>query len=401
MFTDRYPFSTADEWKRFELEAFTAFFDEIHVLPLHRGAPTADARLPASIHVHAPFFDQPQTFRPADGLSGGAIAQLARRPSMYDAKLGLRKTKLFLSSWGETSHILASHRYRTEVAPLLERGRLYFFWGRGWASILPTLRPQQRAASLVRFHGFDLYADRSGGYIPLQAPIVRSAALCAAVSENGTDYLREHYPDRAAHIRCLRLGTVPQPAGPIPGEGPLRLLSCAHAVPVKRLHLIPSALRHATRPVEWTHIGDGPDLPALKQAAAQLPAHVTAEFTGALLPQEVPALYQRRGFDMLLNVSSSEGVPVSIMEAMAAGIPALATNVGGTSELVRPDCGSLVPASIDPRSLWEAIARFAGQSPEAINAIRRNARARIADAFDIHANARKVAEALLLLPEVR
>lgn len=48
--------------------------------------------------------------------------------------------------------------------------------------------------------------------------------------------------------------------------------------------------------------------------------------------------------DVFLNVSMSEGIPVSIMEAMSFGVPVIATKVGGTSEIVNQENGSLLPS---------------------------------------------------------
>ena len=45
-------------------------------------------------------------------------------------------------------------------------------------------------------------------------------------------------------------------------------------------------------------------------------------------------IYAEKHFDLFINVSESEGIPVSIMEAMSFGIPVIATDVGGTSEIV-------------------------------------------------------------------
>ena len=45
--------------------------------------------------------------------------------------------------------------------------------------------------------------------------------------------------------------------------------------------------------------------------------------------------YENNSIDLFINVSESEGLPFSIIEAFSAGIPALATDVGGTSEIVK------------------------------------------------------------------
>ena len=66
--------------------------------------------------------------------------------------------------------------------------------------------------------------------------------------------------------------------------------------------------------------------------------------------------------DVLINTSSSEGLPVSIMEAMSFGIPIIATNVGGTSELVTDKTGILIPKNCSPEDVSEAINRISKKS---------------------------------------
>jgi len=51
--------------------------------------------------------------------------------------------------------------------------------------------------------------------------------------------------------------------------------------------------------------------------------------------EEIFSFYRNQAVTWFVNVSESEGIPVSIMEAMSFGIPVIATNVGGSSEIVR------------------------------------------------------------------
>ncbi len=62
-------------------------------------------------------------------------------------------------------------------------------------------------------------------------------------------------------------------------------------------------------------------------------------FIGTVQSEDVMNYYTGNTIDLFVNTSSSEGVPFSIMEAFAAGIPVMATNVGGTGEIVddRPE----------------------------------------------------------------
>lgn len=397
MFTDSYPYNRLDEWKLFELEAFARHFDEVHVAPRVARHPDPDPRLPANVRALPPAF--PSLAAAATGGSRlGAIARLALQPRAALPGLRPSRWRPLVSAERERDAILASPAFRDHVAPLLGGSRLYFFWGRGYADILPLLPRAQQAASLVRLHRYDLYPEASGGYIPFQAGVVRAAGALAPVSDDGERDLARRFPAQAAKIACLRLGTLPQPPGPWSEDGTLRLVSCAAARSVKRLHLIAAALAHADLAVRWTHIGDGPELPRLRALAERLPPHAAAEFTGAIAPPEVPRHYQAHPYDLFLNVSDSEGVPVSIMEAMAAGIPALATDVGGTRELVTAGTGRLVPADIAPAALWQAIAAFARQDRAATAAMRAASVAAIRDRYDIRTNAERVAQALLALP---
>ena len=61
---------------------------------------------------------------------------------------------------------------------------------------------------------------------------------------------------------------------------------------------------------------------------------------------------------MFINVSSTEGIPVSIMEAMSFGIPVIATAVGGTPEIVNNENGYLLSKDPSAKELAEVIQNF-------------------------------------------
>lgn len=60
-------------------------------------------------------------------------------------------------------------------------------------------------------------------------------------------------------------------------------------------------------------------------------------------------------FDLFVNMSLSEGIPVSIMEAISFGIPIIATNVGGNAEIVNDETGVLIPVNIDQAAFNETV----------------------------------------------
>jgi colanic acid/amylovoran biosynthesis glycosyltransferase len=74
--------------------------------------------------------------------------------------------------------------------------------------------------------------------------------------------------------------------------------------------------------------------------------------------------YRQHQPDIFINVSSSEGIPVSIMEAMSCGVSAIATNVGGTAEIVNDENGILLNPNPTIREVSEAICFFANLNEE-------------------------------------
>ena len=96
--------------------------------------------------------------------------------------------------------------------------------------------------------------------------------------------------------------------------------------------------------------------------------------------------------DVYANSSISEGVSLTILEAMAAGLPVVATRVGGTPEIVDDTCGRLVPAR-DPEALAAALAELArdrGASPRRSG---RGARARVEQHFTLDRMVREYRDA--------
>lgn len=123
----------------------------------------------------------------------------------------------------------------------------------------------------------------------------------------------------------------------------LRIVSCSRVTAIKRMDLIIEALsRWEGMPVLWMHIGDGEEMEKIRACAEEKldeKENVIYQFAGSMKPAQIHALYEKTPFDVFLNTSQREGVPVSIMEAMRCGIPAIASNVGGTGELIAEGCG--------------------------------------------------------------
>jgi glycosyltransferase involved in cell wall biosynthesis len=104
-------------------------------------------------------------------------------------------------------------------------------------------------------------------------------------------------------------------------------------------------------------VGDGPKRPALEAHAAALGLDRHERF--ALLPYEGPAERHLRALDVYVLPSLWEALPIGALEAMACGVPQVATAVGGTPEAVTPRTGALV-APHDPSALAQALIALLG-----------------------------------------
>jgi colanic acid/amylovoran biosynthesis glycosyltransferase len=141
--------------------------------------------------------------------------------------------------------------------------------------------------------------------------------------------------------------------------------------------------------IRLTLAGDGADRKALEELARRLGIYDHLVFAG-FVGQDRVREYLRQS-DMLVLPSFAEGVPVSLMEAMACGVPVLATYVGGIVELVDPETtGLLVPAG-DSAALSQAIMRYCDDF-ELRQRVSRSARDKIVSAFNLDAEIDKLAE---------
>ena len=144
----------------------------------------------------------------------------------------------------------------------------------------------------------------------------------------------------------------PQRRGPR-GAG-ARLLCVARLAPAKNHALLlrtVARLRESGRDVSLTLVGDGPLRGALEERARELGISQRVRFAGRRT--DTPAFY--RDCDLFVLLSDYEGMPMSIIEAMASGLPVVATRAGGVAELVDDGVnGALVEA--DAAAAAEAIA---------------------------------------------
>jgi glycosyltransferase involved in cell wall biosynthesis len=218
---------------------------------------------------------------------------------------------------------------------------------------------------ISRIHGIDLHeVRRPHNYMPLKRQFIRAYDRVFTTSRAAQAYLELTYGAPTERVGVSPLGVpladmLSQPSR----SGSLHMVSVSFCVPVKRLDRIVEALRlfavrHKELEITWTHIGGGPLFESTKSLAASRFAdihNISFEFLGEMANDVVKKYYSSTSVDLFINMSESEGVPVSIMEAMSAGVPAIAPNVGGISNLVSDQCGVLLGQRPSTQDIADAI----------------------------------------------
>lgn len=229
---------------------------------------------------------------------------------------------------------------------------VYSYWLFSSAYIAGKLEINCKSKKIVsRGHGFDIYLERNVcNYLPLRKETLKKLDIIFPISNDGTAYLKSRYPDIASKVFTKRLGTLDHGLNPEKKNTELKIVSCSNLIPVKRVHLILEILKYVNRKTIWAHFGDGPEMKKMIELSSEcLPDNITVYFRGAIANDALMDIYAKEHFDWFINVSESEGIPVSIMEAMSFGIPVIATNVGGTSEIVEEGKnGYLLDVNFDP-----------------------------------------------------
>ncbi len=177
------------------------------------------------------------------------------------------------------------------------------------------------------------------------------------------DFSMTMYRDRTQNLESgkenlvrLNMGvSVPEQIEPFTPITQLRISCPANFIHIKNQKVLIEAARLLQQQgiaVSLLLAGDGPTRSACMRLCQDY--HLNAEFPGVMPNQKILDLYRERKIDVVVLPSSVEGIPVCLLEAMAYGLPVVATEVGGVPELLSGDCGLMVPPQ-QPQDLAEAL----------------------------------------------
>ena len=384
--TSSYPYGYGEQFLTLELEYLLERFARIVLVPARVHGETRP--LPSGVEVETSLGEND----PAQvGLNLWAVLRLAiYSPAWLEAlrhPLVVARPEAFKRMALYAFRALAGRQWFQEFISRagldLEQTVFYTYWlgPQTWA-LAKVKRSWPGLRLATRVHGGEIYKEQSDPpYLPfLEESLIRVDQIYN-ISDHGRRFILERWPGLLDRTRVMRLGVRDPGEGARASEdGVLRILTCAFLYPLKRISLLIEGLEVllSWRPnlmVEWTHLGDGPLRQELEDKVQEfLEPRVRLWVTGVVPNEEVLEHYRRNPVDVLVNLSISEGLPVSIMEALSFGVPVVATAVGGIPEVVDESNGRLLPLHPTPDQIAEALEAVIGQGREQA-ALRYSARA--------------------------
>lgn len=347
-------------------------------------------------------------FPPVGGGGGQASRHLARELAAQGHQVTVVTGRFGQQPWREqaegfTIRRLPVLRRRLDRSHPLEM--LTFAWsGRVLApQIMREFRPQAVVAffalpagllarHLRKRYGLPYLVSLRGGDVPgffpeaygrlhrLAAPLLRlvgGEAACLVANSPGLAQLaREFWRDRHDPLSFIPNGVDPQsffPGPPRPAAPPLKVVTAGRLTPQKGVDRLLEAL--AQLPPRdraaslLTVIGDGPHRSRLTEQARHLGVSERVRFTGWLSREEIRSQFQSSHLFALL--SRAEGMSNALLEAMACGLPVIATAAFGSTELVRQEHNGFVVPLEDSRAVaghWRQLL----QTPELLASLGQN-----------------------------
>jgi glycosyltransferase involved in cell wall biosynthesis len=210
-------------------------------------------------------------------------------------------------------------------------------------------------------HAHDIYLDQS-----FLRTLVRDADFAVPISEFNRRFISAHAPGESTPLYVVHCGVDPQryafrPRVP-PAAGPVRALCIASLLGYKGHRVLFDALASAGDALDRVRldlVGSGELRGELERRAARLGIAERVRFHGPLTEPQVLALLDVADVFVLPSIIEPtgfmEGIPVVLMEAMAVGLPVVASRLSGVPELVRDGETGLLAEPGDAKSLGSAL----------------------------------------------
>ena len=207
---------------------------------------------------------------------------------------------------------------------------------------------QTESLFISRCHTFSTFGTEVGLYFPMRDYVFRYVDRFYLISNVLMNRMNDLFPQYKNKFQLSRLGVQDNFSLNKENTDSIELVSCSSVLPLKRVDLIylsikDYVLKHPNNSFSWTHIGDGSHMEYLKSLVLKDNVqNMKVDLKGSMKNADILALYRKKRFHTFILLSTNEGLPVVLMEAISSGIPILATKVGGIPDIVNSQTGCMV-----------------------------------------------------------
>jgi glycosyltransferase involved in cell wall biosynthesis len=333
------------------------------------------------------------------GVLGANLAKLIRHPRQY-----------FSLFWRTLKENLSSPKFLVRALLLFPRAvwladrfkqtgitHVHAHYATHTALVAWLINQMTGISYSITVHAHDIFVEK-----PMLATKLQDSVFVSAISEFNRQYLVDMFgPWVRQKTQIIRCGIDPAYYGneehtDLAETGRLEIISIGSLQPYKgHIYLVKTCAELQKRgvPFRCRIIGGGDLRPMLERAIRENQLDGRVELLGPRTQDEVSRLLRTANCYVQPSVITSsgkmEGIPVALMEAMASGIPVVATSISGIPELVKNgDTGWLVPPE-DVRALADALSQIHSDPSESI---RRACSGRrwVLDEFELSSNAKRL-----------
>ena len=363
LLTDSYPFGFGELFLDTEVEILSRTFETIYVYSLAEDR-TAQRYYPANIVLLNPTLS---SMRQKIKYGLAAICFKELWTDFFSVKIRFNQKpswlhfKILMVDYLKAAHIANDLSFYCKKFSLdTETAIFYSYWHDAKALALCLLKLEKPIKSLARAHGWDIdYPRHKPAYLPWKNFMLAHLDRSVSISDYGLFRLGE-VTDTTYHNKLVKscLGKM-NTYSPIfdKKNNEILICSCSSLIPLKRVEVMIKVIaRLKLGLVHWVHFGDGPLRLELENLVDKY--EVSFEFQGNVSNEDILKYYSENYVDLFINLSSSEGIPVSIMEAQSASIPVLALDVGGCSDVVNDENGFLLPKEAKSSEIAKIISNY-------------------------------------------
>lgn len=346
LISNSYPEKGKETFLVQELPILANYFDKIIILPLKQTS--NPIILPNNVSVCSILSDFVSKREKLSYLMGDW-------KTLFKVSNSEQKSVVFslLLKYGVQSRRINSFLSKSKIK--LNQTLFYTYWLDEGAVILALLKEKTKQLNFIsRAHGYDLYGeDYPTGLPPFYNYALSKINKIFFISKNGEDYFREKHKLNIP-LDVAKLGTLDYGLGPEKGSD-LVIATCSSIIPLKRLELLANALiKLNLNKVIWHHHGGGPLKSNVLSIVQDCP-NIETHFHGQVSNEDLMRFYKKTYISLFINVSRTEGLPVSLVEAASFGIPLLATDVRGTNEICNEETGVLIAPEVTLKELIKEI----------------------------------------------